>query len=150
MDELDAFDHRLLELLVVDSRLTGDDLSEKLGLSRAACLRRVQRLRKIGAIAREVAVVAPKFQGPTTRVIVLLSISRENPQRIDILNQKLRRLPEIERIFYVTGKADLAIIVRCASMEDYATFTETHLFEPPLKGFESIMVLRELTKEFDE
>lgn len=150
MDELDLFDRRLLELMQINSRQTGEQLSERLGLSRAACLRRVQRLRKIGAIEREVAVVASKFQGPATRVIVLLSLNRDNPKRIDLLVQKLRRLPEVERIFYVSGQADLAIIVRCATMEDYATFTEVHLFEPPLTGFESIIVMREYTKEHAE
>ncbi|WP_195819277.1 Lrp/AsnC family transcriptional regulator [Roseobacter sp. MH60115] len=147
MEKLDDFDHRLLDLLQVDSRQTAAELSEKLGLSPAACSRRVLRLRKSGVIEREIAIVAPKYQNAATRVIVLLSIARDNPQRIDILKQKLRRLPEVERVFYVTGDADLAIIVRCASMEDYATFTETHLFEPPLTGFESLVVLREYNKD---
>ncbi|WP_298920784.1 Lrp/AsnC family transcriptional regulator [uncultured Roseobacter sp.] len=149
MQNLDSFDRQLLEQLQIDSRQTGRDLSQKVGLSSAACLRRVQRLRKIGAIEREVAVISPSFQGPATRVIVLLSVARDNPQRIDILKQKLRRLKEVERLYYVTGDADLAVIVRCASMEDYAAFTETHLFDPPLTGFESLVVLREYPKEAD-
>ncbi|WP_170415435.1 Lrp/AsnC family transcriptional regulator [Ruegeria atlantica] len=150
MEDLDSFDRRLLEQLQLDSRQTGRDLSEKIGLSAAACLRRVQRLRKIGAIEREVAVVSARFQGASTRVIVLLHIARDNPQRIDILKQKLRRLTEVERLFYVTGDADLAIIVNCASMEDYAAFTEKHLFDPPMTGFESLVVLREYPKELDD
>ena len=147
MEKLDDFDHRLLDLLQVDSRQTAAELSEKLGLSPAACSRRVLRLRKSGVIEREVAIVAPKYIGVVTRVIVLMCIARDNPQRIDILKQKLCRLPEVERVFYVTGDADLAMIVRCRSMEDYATFTETHLFEPPLTGFESLVVLREYNRE---
>lgn len=150
MDELDSLDRHLLELLQIDSRQTGDQLAERIGLSRAACLRRLQRLRKIGAIEREIAVISPRFQGPVTRVIVLLTLNRDHPQRIDALTQKLRKLPEVERIFYVTGQADIAIIVRCASMEDYANFTEAHLFEPPLEGFESIIVMREYPKDFPE
>ncbi|MEM9638535.1 MAG: Lrp/AsnC family transcriptional regulator [Pseudomonadota bacterium] len=147
MEELDSFDRRLLEALQINSRQTGRALSQKVGLSAAACLRRVQRLRKIGAIEREVAVISPRFQPQVTRVIVLLRIERDNPQRIDLLKAKLRRLDEVERIFYVTGDADLALIIRCASMEDYAAFTETHLFEPPLAGFESLVVMREYLKE---
>lgn len=44
--ELDKFDYRLLELLQENSRLTGNELAQKVGLSSAACLRRVQRLRE--------------------------------------------------------------------------------------------------------
>ena len=144
------FDRRLLSLLKNDSRQTGQELSGKLGLSPAACLRRVQRLRKIGAIEREVAVISPRFEGAATRVIVLLNMERDNPQRIDRLKQKLRRLKEVERIFHVTGDADLAIIVRCESMEAYAAFTEAHLYDPPMRGFESLIVLREYSKDPDE
>lgn len=147
MENLDDFDRRLLDLLQIDSRQTAAELSEQLGLSPAACSRRVLRLRRTGVIEKEVAVVSAKYQGNVTRVIVLLSIARDNPKRIDILKQKLRRLPEVERIFSVTGDADLAIIVRCASMEDYATFTETHLYEPPFTGFDSLVVLREYSKD---
>ncbi|HBV00448.1 Lrp/AsnC family transcriptional regulator, partial [Thalassospira lucentensis] len=43
MAELDKFDHRLLELLQENSRLTGSELADRVGLSSAACLRRVQR-----------------------------------------------------------------------------------------------------------
>ncbi|MFA3919392.1 Lrp/AsnC family transcriptional regulator [Ruegeria hyattellae] len=150
MEDLDSFDRLLLEQLQIDSRQTGRELSEKIGLSSAACLRRVQRLRKIGAIEREAAIISPRFEGALTRVIVLLSVARDHPQRLDVLKQKLRRLKEVERLFYVTGDADLAIIVKCASMEDYAAFTERYLFEPPLKGFESLVVLREYPKESDD
>jgi hypothetical protein len=31
-------------------------------------------------------------------------------------------------------------------MEDFATFTEAHFYEPFLKGFESMVVLREYQK----
>ena len=63
MTELDKFDYRLLELLQENSRLTGSELSTQVGLSSAACLRRVQRLRETGVIERDVAVVSPKAFG---------------------------------------------------------------------------------------
>jgi Lrp/AsnC family leucine-responsive transcriptional regulator len=69
--ELDKFDYRLLELLQENSRLTGNELSAKVGLSSAACLRRVQRLRETGVIERDVAIVSPKVFGKKMMVIVL-------------------------------------------------------------------------------
>jgi len=141
--DLDDFDRRILALLRRDSRRTGGQLAEAVGLSPAACLRRVQRLRASGAIEREVAVLSPKVEPAATRVLVLLTLSRDNPQRVDQLVRRLRALPEVERILHVTGPSDLAMIVRCASMEAYAAFTEAHLFAPPLTGFDSLVVLRD-------
>ncbi|MEM7743001.1 MAG: Lrp/AsnC family transcriptional regulator [Pseudomonadota bacterium] len=146
MDDLDTFDRRILALLQVNSRRTGEELSTEIGLSPAACLRRLQRLRKIGAIEREIAVISPKFDPQMTRVLVLVTLKRESPKQLDEVRHKLQRLEEVERIFHVTGEADLALIVKCASMEDYAMFTETHLYEAPFKGFESLVVLREDAK----
>ena len=82
MHELDSFDHRLLELLQVDSRQTGRQLSEKVGLSPAACLRRVQRLRQTGVIERDVAVVSPDALSPSVKIIVLLTIDRDGPDNV--------------------------------------------------------------------
>lgn len=140
---LDEFDHALLRLLKQDARRTGEALSSEIGLSPAACLRRVQRLRRIGAIEREIALISPEFEPKGTRIVVLLTIARKNPQRVDDLTRKFSRLPQIERIFSITGDSDIALIVACETMEAYADFCDAHLYDPPIEGFESLVVLRE-------
>ena len=149
-EKLDEFDHRLLDLLQVDSRLTGKQLSEKVGLSAAACLRRVQRLRETGVIEREIALVSPKYLGPSVTVLVLLRISREAPDRVDRLKRKLQRLRQVTRFYHVTGDADFVLTVVCPSMEDYAAFTEAHFYDSHILGFDSIVVLREYRNQFPE
>jgi len=146
MGDLDDFDRQLLELLQVNSRLTGEQLAQRIGLSPAACLRRVQRLRKIGAIEREVAVVSPNFQEPSVSIVVLLTLARDRPERIDALKKELLSLPQVQELFHVTGEADLVVKVACASMDAYANFTEAHFYAPHIKGFESLVVLRQWNK----
>ncbi|MCV3271682.1 Lrp/AsnC family transcriptional regulator [Roseobacter sinensis] len=143
MDEIDDFDRQLLALLQIDCRQTGDALAEQVGLSPASCLRRLQRLRRIGAVEREVAIVAPELLGRHITVLSLLTLRRGGRDALDRLRQKLLRLPQVERIFHVTGPADFVLTVRCASMEAYAAFTEEHFYDPAISGFESIVVLRE-------
>lgn len=145
-DDIDSFDRRILDLLSIDSRRTGADLSEAIGLSAAACLRRVQRLRKIGAIEREVAVVSPRYNEKSTIIIVLLTIDRHNPKLMDELCHRLRRLDEVERLFWVTGEDDIVVILNCASMADFAAFCEAQFEEPPVEGYETLVVLREYPK----
>ena len=147
MDEIDSQDRAILDILSTDARQTGEQLSARVGLSPAACLRRVQRLRRIGAIQREVAILSPEVTGKRVTVVVRLRFARERLSEIDGLKARLIRLPEVERLFHVTGDADFVLIVSCRSMEDYAAFTEAHFYDSFLKGFESMVVLREYAKE---
>ncbi len=146
MEEIDTFDRRILALMEEDSRRTGERLSEEVGLSPAACLRRLQRLRKIGAIEREVAIVSDAFKrAPTTQIIVLLTITRHNPKRIETLTTKLARFDAVQRIFSVTGDEDIVIIMAYRSMEEFADFADAHFYEPPVEGFQSLVVLKEFS-----
>lgn len=147
LDELDSFDRKILHLLQRNSRQTGADLSESVGLSSAACLRRVQRLRKIGAIEREVAVVSPAFQSNATSIIVFLTVNRLDPNRTQTLTRKLLAFDEVERVFSVTGEEDIVLFVTFPSMEQHTDFADAHFYEPPIEGFESIVVLREFLRE---
>ncbi len=44
MTNIDSFDHKILELLQNDGRMTITDLSNHIGLSKTPCLKRVQKL----------------------------------------------------------------------------------------------------------
>jgi len=145
--DLDDFDHRLLHLLRLDARQTGKELSEQVDLSPAACLRRVQRLRQIGAIQREIAILAPEVTGATVTLLVMLVLTRGQPERTARVRQKLLGLKEVKKIYHVTGPADLVLTVECASMEAYATFTEAHFYDEEIKGFDTIVVLRSYDPE---
>ncbi len=116
-------------------------------MSAAACLRRVQRLRKIGAIEREVAVISPAFQANATSIIVFLTVSRLDPKRKQTLTSRLLAFEEVERIFSVTGEDDIVLLVKFPSMEDFTDFADTHFYEPPIQGYESIVVLREFVRK---
>lgn len=142
MDAIDSFDRKLLDLLRHDARRTGRQLAEAVGLSPAACLRRVQRLREIGAIEREVAIISPRVAGQTVTLLVMLMIPPGKPDRIDRLRRKFAALAQVTRIYHVTGKADLVLTVECASMEAYANFTEVHFYSEDIASFETIVVLR--------
>ena len=145
MDSLDDFDRSLLRLLRQDCRQTGEALAQQVGLSAASCLRRVQRLRKIGAIQREVAVVSPAVLGTPVSVVVMLPLRRGGRDRVDRLRNTLQARPEVEQLLHVTGPADFILHLRCVSMDAYAAFTEAHFYDDAISGFESLVVLREHT-----
>lgn len=141
MIELDDFDRRIMALLQDNSRRTGAELAELVGLSAATCLRRVQRLRETGVIEREVAILAPQYHERRITTFVLLTIDRDRPDRERQFTERMRSLPEVGQCFHVTGSADYILAVATTDMEDYQRFTDVHFYEPYVKRFESFVVL---------
>lgn len=140
--ELDSFDHQILALLEADTRRTGEQLSEAVGLSPAACLRRLQRLRKIGAIEREVAIVSPKLRNRGTRLYVLVSVEGQNPKLLEELCQKLRRQEMVVGLDWVTGDDDMVMICDCGSMAAFGEFCEMFLNDRPVTGYKTLVSMK--------
>lgn len=143
MKGLDQFDWSILRLMKSDARRTGEELSEKVGLSPAACLRRLQRLRKSGAIEREMAVLAPELENKGTTLIVLARMEKQNPKLMDELCHQLRRHEYVHRLFWVTGDDDVALIIDCASMEEFDQFCRAYLNDSPISGYKTMVSMRE-------
>ena len=57
MTNIDSFDHKILELLQNDGRMTITDLSNHIGLSKTPCLKRVQKLEAAGYIRGYKAII---------------------------------------------------------------------------------------------
>lgn len=143
MDDLDNFDRQILDLLKIDSRRTGEQLSDLIGLSPAACLRRVQRLRKDRVIEREVAILSPEYEKRGTTILMLLRINGQNPRVMDDFCHRLKRQEEVQRLMWVTGDDDIALILKCPTMEDFADFCQAHLNVEPVEGYKTLVSMRE-------
>ncbi|WP_375186458.1 Lrp/AsnC family transcriptional regulator [Pseudooceanicola sp.] len=142
--DLDSFDHQILDLMQQDARRTGTELAEAVGLSAAACLRRLQRLRRIGAIEREVAVLSDAVTGQRVTLIVTLPLNRGRPDMRARFREYFGKLPEVKHLYHVTGGADLVLILECRAMEDYADFAERHFRLEEIAGYETNVVLQTL------
>ena len=143
MEEVDEFDRRILALMKVDSRRTGDQLSGDVGLSPAACLRRLQRLRRIGAIEREVAIVSPKLEDRPLVIVVLLSIEGHNPKTMDEFCRNLRKNPVVNRLLWVTGDDDIVLTLHCSSMTEFDEFVSAYMNDSPVSGYKTLVSMRE-------
>lgn len=141
---LDDFDLRLLELLQADSRTPVPELAEAIGLSAPACYRRIRRLREIGAIEREVAVVRPRTLGWSMSMLVLVILEREGRQTIDDLMRKLTSVPQVRELWHVTGEFTFVVRIVARDMEDYDELA-TRLFshDDRVRSFQTLVVMRE-------
>ena len=126
---LDAFDREILHRVQLDARATGEDIGADIGLSAAAVQRRLKRMRELGVIVAEVAVVNPKALGQTMSFIVGVEMERERADVLDIFRHAARADPNVQQCYYVTGEADFILIVVARDMDDFEAFTRRLLFD---------------------
>lgn len=139
---VDIIDKRLLNLLQADSRLTSEQLSERLHLSPSAITRRVQRLRADGSIAAEVSVLGEKLRSRLTTAIINLQLDRHHPSEADELRRGLRASPHVQACFDITGTSDVLLIVSVRDMDHFNAFTDALAQMPLVRRYESQFVKR--------
>lgn len=143
---LDSLDRKLLAIVQRDNRTTADTLSDAVGLSPSACLRRLRALRERGVIQADIAVVQPAALGRSLTMVVEVSLERERPHLMDEFKRSMRATPEVMLCFYVTGDTDFILVVTARSMEDYEAFTRRFFVENPNISRFSTMVVMDRVK----
>jgi len=126
---MDEFDAKLLNLVQQDSRLTAEKLSDQVGLSPAACQKRLKKLRDQGAITKDISVLSPEIVGGRLTLIVEVSVERERPEILDEFKRLMQKCPEVMQCYYVTGNADFIVIMTAKNMKDYEEFTREYFFQ---------------------
>ncbi len=113
---MDAVDHQILALLVEDGRRTYDDIAGRVALSAPAVKRRVDRLRRQGALRGFTAVVDHAAIGDRTEALIELFFAPGT--LLDGVAETLRRYPEVVEAWSVTGEADAIARVRTRDNSD--------------------------------
>ncbi len=107
---MDDTDRKILALLVEDGRRTYDDIARHVALSAPAVKRRVDRLRRRGALRGFTAVIDHAALGDQTEALLELFFAPGTP--LDQVAQTLRSYPEVVEAWSVTGDADAIARVR--------------------------------------
>ncbi len=113
---MDAADRQILALLVEDGRRTYDDIARRVALSAPAVKRRVDRLRRRGALQGFTAVIDHAALGASTEALIELFFAAGTP--LDAVAETLRRHPEVVEAWSVTGEADAIARVRTQDNAD--------------------------------
>lgn len=126
---LDAFDRAILALLQRDAGQPLRAIGAAVNLSAAAVQRRIQRLRRDGVIAAEVAVLDPGKAGRPLTLFVEVALVSETAAEIDAAKRLFAAEPAVQQCYYVTGEADFVLVVTVATMGEYEALTRRLFFE---------------------
>ena len=139
---LDEFDREILRRLQIDARATGEAIGAAVFLSAAAVQRRIKRLRQIGVISGEVAVVDPLAVGQAMSFVVAVELERERADVLEAFRKTVRADPNVQQCYYVTGAADFILVVTTRDMADFEAFTRRVLFDNPnIRRFTTSVVM---------
>jgi Lrp/AsnC family transcriptional regulator, leucine-responsive regulatory protein len=122
--DLDRLDVQLLNVVQVDNQLTATDLSEKIPLSPSAALRRLNRLRHSGVIARESAVVCEDMLKTRVSGVVLVQLNQHAPEVIHALKRQLGEKPQVQLMFEISGAFDLMLLIVERDLAAFVDFTD--------------------------
>ena len=138
-------DRRLLDELQKDSRLTMQQLAERVGMSSSACWRRVRNLEESGVIERYAALVNPRKAGFSLSSMTLVSLARHEQKNVENFVREVQRHPEVLECFATSGEADFHLRVVVEDMDAYNAFLDDFIFRlPGVSQVRSNIVLKEI------
>jgi len=136
MTELDAIDRKILAILQSDSRVTMQDLADRVGLSVAPCHRRVKLLEERGVISRYIAMVDQKSVGLPVSVFISIKLERQKEEDLNRFARAISKWEEVLECYLMTGNRDYLLRVVTADLPSYEAFLKTKLTR--LDGIASI------------
>jgi Lrp/AsnC family transcriptional regulator, leucine-responsive regulatory protein len=141
--QLEPRDLRILDLLQRDSRLSNQELAERVGMSASACWRRVRALEEAGVIRGYRAEIDPRRAGLAFHAIIHVRLVRHSRATVERFVAEVMRHDEVQDCYATTGAADYHLRVLCRDLDAFNEFMERTLFQ--LDGIANIqtnLVLR--------
>ncbi|MGE0098959.1 MAG: Lrp/AsnC family transcriptional regulator [Hydrogenophaga sp.] len=127
-NNIDEADLRLLDLLQTDASRSNQDLAELAHLSPPTSLRRVKRLRQMGLIEREVALLSPDRMAPLLghglTALVEITLERQGAEHLDAFEARVLPVVEVQQCYRVSPGPDFVLVVHCPDMPGYLALAQ--------------------------
>ncbi|GAB2879643.1 Lrp/AsnC family transcriptional regulator [Microbulbifer echini] len=116
---LNRQDRQILELLQQDATLSVGEIADRVGLSKSACWRRIQKMEEEGVIAERVTLLNPhKLNLPLT-VYISIRTNQHNDQWATQFNTLVQGIAEILEVHRMSGDLDYLIKAVVTDMPGY-------------------------------
>ena len=143
--QLDRIDKSILRILQRDGSLSNVALAAKVNLSAPACLRRVERLKQMGAITGIVALLNPRALDAGMLVLIGVVLDRSTPDSFAALEKSAAKVTGCMECHVVTGEFDYFMLVRTRDSDSFNRLhAEQLLHLPGVRQIRSFMVLKQV------
>jgi len=145
---MDATDHRILNELKGDGRLSILDLSQRIGLSPSPCSRRVKLLEDKGIIKGYSAMIDETALGFHVSIFISVKLDKQKNDTLKIFEDAVKSYPEVVECWYMTGRRDYLLRVVTRNLVEFKEFLMKDLNQIScIKSLESSVPLREIKSD---
>jgi Lrp/AsnC family transcriptional regulator, leucine-responsive regulatory protein len=145
MVELDFIDHKLLDVLQQDGRLSVTDLSKRVNLSPTPCTLRMRKLKEHGVIKGYSARISPQALGISLLVFVTVKLRGTDEATLRAFNAAVKPVKQILECHMTGGGFDYLLKLRVRDMQEYREVHGSVIGELPMvEGTHSYFVMEEV------
>lgn len=138
--DIDRIDKAILMQLQRNNRLPNQDIAEIVGLSPPACLKRIKRLREIGAVIADTSILSTEILGNRIDVIFSVEMQDDAPGVFQKFSDSIINQPEVTQCYQVAGEYDFILIASLVNIEALDNFSNTILRDDPnVKKFKTFI-----------
>ena len=143
--EIDRTDKAILRALQRDASLSNVTLATKVNLSAPACLRRVERLKRLGLITGIVALLNPRALDAGMLMIIGVVLDRSTPDSFADFEKAAVKVSGCMECHVVTGEFDYFMLLRTRDSDSFNRLhAEQLLHLPGVRQIRSFMVLKQV------
>jgi Lrp/AsnC family transcriptional regulator, leucine-responsive regulatory protein len=125
---VDATDLLILDHLQTDAAITNQTLAERVFTSPPTCLRRVKRLKDLGLIERQIAILNPdkiaSILGHGLTAIVEITLDRQDTKNLEQFEARVSADDAVQQCYRVSPGPDFVLIVFAQDMPAYLALSE--------------------------
>lgn len=126
--DLDAMDIQILDHLQRDASLSNQELAQAVHTSAPTCLRRIKRLREVGLIERQIAVLNPQVVAQTLghglSAIVEITLDRQGAEELDRFEARVVQDTAVQQCYRVSPGPDFVLVVQAPHMLGYQALAQ--------------------------
>ena len=137
---IDRIDRAILMQLQRNNRLPNVEIAEQVGLSPPACLNRVKKLREMGAIISDNAILSAKALGNPIDVIFTVEMNGDTSRIFEHFSDSMQNQPEVMQCYQVAGDSDFILIASLENIQALDSFSNRVLRDDPtVKKFKTLI-----------
>lgn len=126
--ELDEADLRLLALLQDDASQSNRVLAEKAHVSPPTSLRRIKRLRALGLIERQMAIIHPErlaqVSGHGLTALLEITLERQATEHLEAFEARVVQDAAVQQCYRVSPGPDFILVVHTPDMPAYLALAQ--------------------------
>lgn len=146
--DLDLTDHKIIDVLQKECKISTREIAEKVGLSVTATYERIKKIESIGIIKKQVAIVDYHKLGFSLMVFCNIVLKDQTKKTISEFENIIKELPEILEVYSISGRYSYLLKVLVSDISEYNDFISNKLANiEQINDFHSSVVFAEIKSE---